>query len=140
MDEFTLHDARRDRHIECRSYAPKAGHKLPLIVFSHGFGANRTTFAPIAQHWAEHGYVVIAPSHLDGAGKSKGQGNPVPTAGLPALMAHAALKTENRVRDVTFILDALELLQARVPSLRGRIDSTRMGVARHSLGACSSAA
>ncbi|MDI1314430.1 acetylxylan esterase [Prosthecobacter sp.] len=135
MDEFLLKDAKRERQIECRSYAPKSGDKLPLIVFSHGFGADNTAFSPIAQHWAEHGYVVIAPSHLDGAGKSKGKGNPLPASGLPALMAQAVLKTENRVRDLTFILDALEQVEARVPSLRGRIDSGRVGFAGHSLGA-----
>ncbi len=132
--EFSLQDAQRDRQIECRSYAPKNGDKLPLIVFSHGFGADLTAFAPIAQHWAAHGYVVVAPSHLDGSGK-RGQGGPTPVGGLSALMANAALKTENRLRDVTFILDAIGQIEDRVPSLRGRIDSTRIGVAGHSLGA-----
>jgi len=135
VDEFSLRDAKRDRQIECRSYAPKSGDQLPLIVFSHGFGADRTAFSHIAQAWAANGYVVVVPSHLDGSGKSKDKGNPLPAGGLPALMAKAALKTENRVRDVTFILDAIEQVEGLASSLRGRIDTTRIGVAGHSLGA-----
>ncbi len=133
--DFTLHDAERARDIACRVYSPTSGDKLPLIVFSHGFGADRAAFGPIARHWAEHGYVVIAPSHLDGAGKSQGKGDPPPTAGLAALKEHAALKTENRVRDVTFILDALDQIETAVPTLKTRIDPSRVGVAGHSLGA-----
>jgi len=135
VEEFTLHDAKRDRQIECRTYFPTSGEKLPLIVFSHGFGADRSAFSPIAKHWAEQGYVVIAPSHLDGSGKSKGKGDPLPAGGLPALMKHATLKTENRVRDLTFILDAVEHIETLVPALTRRIDPSRVGVAGHSLGA-----
>ncbi|MGY8673724.1 MAG: alpha/beta hydrolase family protein, partial [Verrucomicrobiia bacterium] len=135
VEEFTLHDTKRDRHMECRAYFPTTGEKLPLIVFSHGFGADRSAFSPIAKHWAEHGYVVIAPSHLDGSGKSKGKGDPLPAGGFPALMKHATLKTENRVRDLTFILDAVEHIETAVPALTRRIDPSQVGVAGHSLGA-----
>ena len=90
-EDFTLHDGKRGKPIECRVYFPAVGDKLPLIAFSHGFGADRTAFTDIAKHWAEHGYVVVAPSHLDGSGKSKGKGDPPPAGGLPALMKNAAL-------------------------------------------------
>lgn len=135
VEEFTLHDVKRDRHVECRAYFPTTGEKLPLIIFSHGFGADRTAFSPIAKHWAEHGYVVIAPSHLDGAGKSKGQGDSFPAGGLPALLRRATLKTENRVHDITFILHAVEHNDTAMPALARRIDPSRVGVAGHSLGA-----
>lgn len=135
VEEFTLHDAKRDRNMECRAYFPTTGEKLPLIVFSHGFGADRSAFSPIAKHWAEHGYVVIVPSYWDGSGKSKGKGDPLPAGSLQALMKHSILKTENRVRDLTFILDAVEHIETAVPALTRRIDTSRVGVAGHSLGA-----
>lgn len=134
-EDIALGDDKRGITIECRVHFPAKGEKLPLIIFSHGFGADRTAFTPIAQHWAEHGYVVVHPSHLDGFGKSKGKGAGLPTGGLPALMKNAALKIENRVGDITFFLDSLDQLEAKLPALKDRIDRTRIGVGGHSLGA-----
>lgn len=134
-EDIALSDDKRGITIECRVHFPATGGKLPLIIFSHGFGADRTAFTPIAEHWAEHGYVVVHPSHLDGFGKSKGKGAGLPTGGLPALMKNAALKIENRVGDLTFILDSLDQLEAKLPALKDRIDRTRIGVGGHSLGA-----
>jgi predicted dienelactone hydrolase len=135
VTDFVLRDTTRNRTLECRSYTPTGAAKHPLILFSHGFGADRTAFGPIARRWAERGYVVIAPSHWDGSGQSKGKGDPVPTGGLSALRDHAARKTEQRVRDLTFLLDAADQLPTAVPALLGRIDPDRVGVAGHSLGA-----
>ncbi|MFN9975583.1 MAG: chlorophyllase/cutinase-like alpha/beta fold protein, partial [Phycisphaerae bacterium] len=42
-----------------RVHFPTAGGPYPVVLFSHGFGGDRSTFAPIGQHWASHGYVVI---------------------------------------------------------------------------------
>ena len=135
MADLTLQDDKRGKEIECRVHFPTAGDKLPLIIFSHGFGADRTAFTPIAGHWASHGYVVVHPSHLDGFGKSKGKGAALPAGGLPALMKNAALKIEDRVGDVAFLFGSLEQLTAKLPALRGRVDLTRIGVGGHSLGA-----
>ncbi len=135
MEDVTLRDEKRGLDVECRVHHPEKGDKLPLIVFSHGFGADRTAFTPIAQHWAEHGYVVVCPSHPDGFGKSKGKGPPLPKGGIAALMENSAKKIENRVGDLTFVLDSLDQLRAKVPALSGRIDSSRIGVGGHSLGA-----
>ncbi len=135
MEDISLRDAKRGFDIECRVHFPAQGEKLPLIIFSHGFGADRAAFTPIAQSWAEHGYVVVNPSHLDGFGKSKGKGGSLPAGGLPALMKNAALKIENRVGDLTFILDSLDQLAAKLPALGGRIDRGRIGIGGHSLGA-----
>jgi len=98
--DLTLRDDSRGKDVECRVHFPTTGDKLPLIVFAHGFGADRTAFTPIAEDWAAHGYLVIHPSHWDGFGKSKGQGAPLPADGLPALMKNAALKIEDRVGDI----------------------------------------
>jgi hypothetical protein len=41
----------------------------------------------------------------------------------------------DRVWDVSFLLDSLPEVERRVPSLTGKMDSTRIGVGGHSLGA-----
>jgi predicted dienelactone hydrolase len=142
--DLTLRDAARGRDIECRVYFPEAGTALPLIVFSHGFGADRTAFEVIARHWAEHGYVVVLPSHLDGFGKSAGKSLPQqPGAALKPLAAKRSLvelisdpaKTEARVEDVVFIMGNGEQISAKIPALAGRLDTKRIGVSGHSFGA-----
>jgi predicted dienelactone hydrolase len=157
--DVTLLDAKRGRSVECRIHFPGAGDALPLIVFSHGFGGDRTAFTAISQHWADHGYVVVHPSHQDGFGRSgakkgaaKADEESAPTVGgrragalrgnlagggLAGLMSDPA-KVEGRVRDVTFILDALGQIYEKVPALKGRIDVSRVGVGGHSYGAYTS--
>src|SRR6266581_7212068 len=41
---------------------------------------------------------------------------------------------ESRPRDVSYVLDALHLLENRVPGLVGKIDADRIGVGGHSMG------
>jgi predicted dienelactone hydrolase len=41
----------------------------------------------------------------------------------------------NRVRDITFILDSLDALEAKYPELKGKVDHTKIGVGGHSYGA-----
>jgi len=135
MQDLTIRDEKRGIDIDCRIQLPAGRQKIPLIVFSHGFGADRTAFTPIAQHWADHGFVVISPSHRDGFGKSKGKDGGLPAGGLPALLKNAVHKIENRVGDIAFIFDSLDLLTAKIPALKDRIDRGRIGVAGHSLGA-----
>lgn len=142
-DDITLRDDKRGKDIECRVHYPEAGDKLPLIVFSHGFGADKTAFATISKHVAEHGYVVVHPSHNDGFGRSgakQGAGGfkGLRSGGGLAGVMNDPAKVEGRVGDVTFILDAIEQLTAKVPELKGRIDTTRIGVGGHSYGAYTS--
>lgn len=141
--DVTLRDAQRGRDIECRVYYPESGTRLPLIIFSHGFGGDRTGFAAISQHVSEQGYVVVHPSHNDGFGRSSAE------QGLGAFRTlrrgtelanqlNDPVKIEGRVGDVKSLLDSIEQLYSKVPSLKGRIDATRIGVCGHSYGAYTS--
>ena len=69
-EDLTLRDEKRGRDIECQVHFTSVGEKLPLVIFSHGFGADRTAFAEISRHVAEQGYVIVHPSHADGFGRS----------------------------------------------------------------------
>jgi predicted dienelactone hydrolase len=143
-EDITLRDEKRGKDIECRVHFPDAGDKLPLIVFSHGFGADKTAFATISQHVAEHGYVIVHPSHQDGFGKS---GSKQGAGGFGALRSSGGglagllndpVKIEGRVGDVVAVMDAIEQLYLKVPALKGRIDPSRIGVGGHSYGAYTS--
>lgn len=149
-DDITLHDSKRNKDLECRVHYPESGDKLPIIVFSHGFGADKTAFAAISQHVAEHGYVIVHPSHADGFGRSGNKergGTAKPGAGgIGALRSGGGLagllndpaKIEGRVADVVAVMDSIEQLYSKVPALKGRIDTTRIGVGGHSYGAYTS--
>ena len=46
--------------------APVAeGGPYPLVVLSHGFGLNPEWYHDLAEHLATHGFVVVAPEHLE---------------------------------------------------------------------------
>ena len=163
-EDITLRDDKRGKDIECRVHFPDAGDKLPLIVFSHGFGADKTAFATISKHVAEHGYVIVHPSHADGMGRGglrrgaaevpaqeQKPGEPADNktgarrfqgllgagGGLAGMLNDPA-KLEGRVADVVAVLDSIEQLCTKVPALKGRIDTTRIGVGGHSYGAYTS--
>ncbi|MDL4816828.1 alpha/beta hydrolase family protein [Actinomadura opuntiae] len=104
--------------------APATGGDLPVIVFSHGFGWSMDGYAPLADHWAAHGFAVVRPTHLD----SRRLGVPADDPRTPRIW-------RLRVDDLTRAIDGLDVLEAAVPGLAGRLDRTRIAVAGHSWGA-----
>jgi predicted dienelactone hydrolase len=129
-------------NLSCKVSFPTTGGPYPVIVFSHGFGANQNAFASASRHWASHGYVVICPSHDDGLGRGgvesesdvgPGRGR-LNLGGLRASIQDPG-RISGRVTDIVLVLDALEKLPEMNPGLRGRIDKSRVGVGGHSFGA-----
>lgn len=55
----------RGDDLQVRMSAPATGSELPVIVFSHGYGWSMNGYAPLADHWAAQGFVVVQPTHLD---------------------------------------------------------------------------
>ncbi|MGW2303234.1 alpha/beta hydrolase family protein [Streptomyces sp. NPDC001809] len=117
------HDS-RGTDLQVRVSAPAAGGDLPVVVLSHGFGWSMDGYAPLADHWAAHGFVVVQPTHLDSR-----------TLGIPAQDPRTPRIWRHRIEDVTSVLDHLDLLEASVPGLAGRVDPNRIAVAGHSWGA-----
>lgn len=113
----------RGYDLQVRVSAPTAGHELPLIVFSHGFGSSLDGYGPLADFWAAHGFVVIQPTHLDSR-----------TLALPPDDPRTPRIWRYRVEDMKRILDHLDLLEAAVPGLSGRLDRSRIAAAGHSFG------
>lgn len=113
----------RGEDLRVRIFAPATGSALPVIVFSHGYGSSSNGYGPLTDFWAGHGFVVIQPTHLDSR-----------TVGLPAGDPRAPQLWRYRVQDMTRVLDGLDLLEAAVPGLSGRLDRHRIAAAGHSFG------
>jgi len=113
----------RGDDLQVRVSAPESGRGLPVIVFSHGFGQSMDSYAPLVDFWASHGFVVIQPTHLDSH-----------TLGLTPADPRFSDIWRIRVHDLEHVIDALDLLEAAVPGLRGRTDRDRIAVAGHSWG------
>jgi predicted dienelactone hydrolase len=109
--------------LQVRVSAPVTGRDLPIVVFSHGFGWSLDGYAPLADFWAGHGFVVIQPTHLDSR-----------TLNITPDDPRFAEIWRIRVEDLTRILDQLDLIEASVPGLPGRLDRTRIAAAGHSWG------
>ncbi|MFB7532694.1 alpha/beta hydrolase family protein [Streptomyces sp. NPDC056178] len=114
----------RGENLQVRVSAPATGSDLPVIVFSHGFGWSMNGYAPLADFWAAHGFVVLQPTHLDSR-----------TLGLPAEDPRTPRIWRFRIEDLTRVLDGLDILEASVPGLAGRLNRDRIAVAGHSWGA-----
>lgn len=141
--DISVRDEKRGKNIECRVYFPAKGDKLPLIVFSHGFGGDKTAFGVISESIADNGYVVVHPSHTDKVGGPRnlpGRGRLGALrsgGGLVGLLADPE-RIESRIADIVTVIDSTEQICVKIPALKGRIDRTCIGVGGHSYGAYTS--
>jgi predicted dienelactone hydrolase len=118
----------RGMELEVRISAPVTGTNLPVILFSHGHGPSlyipsADGYGPIVNFWAAHGYVVIQPTHLN----AKARGMAADAPGGPTFW-------KTRVTDMKQIIEQLDQIIASVPGLAGRVDTSKIAVAGHSLG------
>ncbi|UED83005.1 alpha/beta hydrolase family protein [Streptomyces profundus] len=113
----------RGADLPVRVSAPVAGRDLPIVLFAHGFGSDLDGYAPLVDHWAAHGLVVIQATHLDSKRSRLAADDPRG----PQLWRH-------RVQDMRRVLDHLDVLEAAVPGLAGRTDRGRVVAAGHSFG------
>ncbi|MFI6293997.1 alpha/beta hydrolase family protein [Nonomuraea sp. NPDC050790] len=114
----------RGEDLQVRVCAPAAGSGLPVVVFSHGFGWSMNGYAPLADHWAAAGFVVLLPTHLDSR-----------TLAVPQEDPRTPDIWRIRIQDLVRVIDELDTLVAAVPGLAGRVDRGRVAVAGHSWGA-----
>lgn len=138
-----LQDRQRYRTIPVDIYFPKqeetsrlvsrlreASSRSPLVVISHGFGADRKFFAYLARYLASHGLTVAALEHPGSNIKRSLSVSSVDNPGelLPA--------TEfiDRPLDVSFMLDQLAKLNQQPGLLQGKLNTQQVSAIGHSLG------
>lgn len=127
--KFNFNDRKRDREIPVDIYwSTDASPTKPVIVFSHGLGSVRTELRYLAQHLASHGYVVAALEH---PGSNETHVKKALTLQAPLLEAEEFL---NRPKDISFILDQLEILNETSGELQGKLASEQAIVVGYSLG------
>ncbi|MFI1735609.1 alpha/beta hydrolase family protein [Streptomyces acidicola] len=113
----------RGKDLHVRVSAPVTGINLPIVLFAHGFGSNLDGYAPLVDHWASHGFVVVQATHLDSKRLNVAADDPR----KPHMWRY-------RVQDMKRILEELNTLEASVPGLAGRVDHSRIVAAGHSFG------
>jgi len=135
-ERFTWHDARRDREVPVKIYSPASGEgPFPVIIFSHGLGGTRESYAYLGEYWASHGYVV---AHLQHLGSDDGVWREAGLLDRMAAMRKAVADRRNainRPKDVSFAIDELEKLNQAKSPYQHKLDLDRIGVAGHSFGA-----
>ncbi|MHC1766225.1 MAG: Calx-beta domain-containing protein [Verrucomicrobiia bacterium] len=99
----------------------------PIVLFSHGLGASprkslRSQAAEKAENLASHGYIVVGMDHFDAA-------VPVFSDGTVGNVSTASMTTagfQDRVRDLSFVLDELVKWNGNDPMFAGHLDITRV--------------
>lgn len=127
---LTLQDWDRRRQILTDIYWSRRSEPGPLVVISHGFGADRTFLAYLARHLASHGITVAA---LDHPGSNVTQLYSWSLSSDPSDLFPASEFIE-RPRDISFLLDQLAKLNEKPGSLQGKLNTERVSVIGHSLG------
>ena len=128
LSSIVLASPRRGVPLEVRVTAPVSGDGLAIILLSHGHGPSfylpsKDGYGPLANFYAEHGFVVIQPTHLNST-----------VGGLPADAPGGPLFWRSRVEDMVTIIDQLDTIEAGFPGLTGRLDRSKIGIVGHSMG------
>jgi pimeloyl-ACP methyl ester carboxylesterase len=126
--DLVLRDPARNKDLPLRVgfHRDRRGAPYPVVVLSPGGGSSKDDYTRIGDHWASHGYVVIAPTHKD----ARVLGFDIAKAGGPAMQDVMV----SRMADMTFLAMHLDALTAAIPALATRLDPKRLVAAGHSMG------
>ena len=121
--------------------APLSSHlrKFPLVLYAHGGVGLRTDNTGSAEELASHGFIVVSSAH----GGTAGMELPDGTLVKPKLEFHLSGNDTNAIavavfqdetRDLRFVIDELERLNAGDRFFAGRLDLNHLGVFGWSYG------
>lgn len=122
IDRLHLRDAKGNIQLTVRVAYPTGGKDHPVIVFSHSLGRGKDSYNGLAEYWASHGFVCILPDHADSPNVSGGT------------VQSATGDIRGRARDLRLVVDYLPDI-ASLPELKGAMDTQRVGMAGHYVGA-----
>jgi predicted dienelactone hydrolase len=121
-NEIRIPDPIQQRDVTFRVLHPDGAGPFPVVVFSTGGFCPSQMYERIASHWVSHGYVFIAPNHVDSPNNPRAPG--------PAEMA---VIVPSRIRDASLALDALDEIGQQA-NISGDLESDRVGIGGHSFG------
>ena len=112
-----------NREMSLRIVYPDQGGPYPIIVFSHGTFSSSDKYNLVVEFWAERGYVVILPNHLDAN-----------YGIIPSKTEDMIRIIHTRISDMSFILDNLAAIEGQTPGLKGKLNRHQIIAAGHSIG------
>ena len=112
-----------NREMSLRIVYPDQGGPYPIIVFSHGTFSSSDKYNLVVEFWAERGYVVILPNHLDAN-----------YGIIPSKTEDMIRIIHTRISDMSFILDNLDAIEGQNPGLKGKLNRNQVIAAGHSIG------
>lgn len=124
LDDVSLSTGERD--VFSKIFVPEGEGPFPVIAFSHGTFSSKDMYDPVLSHWARAGNIVVAPNHVDA---NRGR---IPNGEEDM---HNIVLT--RSADLSLVADSVDSLQKEYPVLAGKMDSSRLATAGHSLGTLS---
>jgi predicted dienelactone hydrolase len=128
---IALQDRKRNRTITVDIYSSRISQsQQPLVVISHGFGANRKYLSYLARHLASYGISVAAIEHPGSNMTAINQATNA--ADLKKLLN--AREFIDRPKDISFSLDQLAKLNKQPGRLQGKLNTEKVSVIGHSLG------
>lgn len=133
--EFVDH-SRGGRIVPYKAYVP-TDHgldRVPVILWSHGFGGNRDGAAFISRYLASYGYVLFHMTH-DGTDSSLWEGKPEHPWDVLRKVKIGRETTLARFHDVPFVMDQLPQWVAEQDEIKDSADISRFGMSGHSFGA-----
>jgi dienelactone hydrolase len=108
--------------------------KMPVIIWSHGFGGSHDGASFISRFIASQGYTIVHVTHkgTDSSLWEGKEGHPWDILRDVKITPELVLE---RVRDIPFVLDCLEHLSEESPEVARYMDKERIGMSGHSFGA-----
>ena len=122
-DSLALENTELAKPLYVRVAFPQAEGSYPVVLFSHGAYSSKDMYNLVLDHWATHGFVVLAATHIDSTALGVERGDP-----------NAGRQWPTRVADLTFLLDNMAEIERQVPKLAGKPDLTQVAATGHSLG------
>lgn len=119
----------RSLNVELYLPTPAPAEVIPLVVISHGLGADRYSYNYLGEHLASHGLAVAAIEH---PGSSTQRLLSFP--GGYHRVSQAAQEFIDRPLDISFILDQLATYPEYLQPWPGRVNSQRVAVIGQSFG------
>jgi len=129
LQTLYLKDSQRNRSIPVDLYYGK-NTEGPLVVISHGFGADRKFLNYLARHLASYGITVAALEH---PGSNATWVSQVSISDKPHNLMPGS-EFVDRPKDVSFLLDKLAQKNQTSGELQGKFNTQQVIVIGHSLG------